>query len=124
VIDAGRVSDAEKFDWLAAADLLCLPSLGEIFPVAILEAWSAGTAVLVSDIPPLLELIDTVRAGRAAPRTPAAIAAALEAMLADPDELRAMGERGRAWWSANATPQAVACSHLALYRELLDGATR
>jgi glycosyltransferase involved in cell wall biosynthesis len=122
VIDAGRVSDAEKFDWLAAADLLCLPSLGEIFPVAILEAWSAGTPALVSDIPPLVELVDTVGAGRAAPRTPEAIAAAITAMLADGAELRAMGERGRVWWRANATPQAVAARHVELYTELLETA--
>jgi phosphatidylinositol alpha-1,6-mannosyltransferase len=44
VVDLGRVSDEEKCDWLAAADLLCLPSLGEIFPVSILEAWSVGDA--------------------------------------------------------------------------------
>jgi phosphatidylinositol alpha-1,6-mannosyltransferase len=121
VFDAGRVSDEEKNDWLAAADLLCLPSLGEIFPVAILEAWSAGTPALVSDIPPLVELVSTVDGGQAIARTPDATAAAIIRLLADPDELRAMGERGRRWWQAYATPSAVAAQHAQLYAELLSG---
>ena len=122
VIDAGRVSDEEKYDWLAAADLLCLPSLGEIFPVAILEAWSAGTPALVSDIPPLVELVSTVGGGRAAARNPEAVAAAILDLLAAPEELEAMGERGRAWWQAHATPAAVAEQHAALYAELVPPA--
>jgi phosphatidylinositol alpha-1,6-mannosyltransferase len=121
VIDAGRVSDEDKYDWLAAADLLCLPSLGEIFPVAILEAWSAGTPALVSEIPPLVELVTTVDAGRAAARSPEAMAAAILELLADPEELRAMGERGKSWWQAHATPQAVAKQHAELYAELVPG---
>jgi len=52
VLDAGRVSEGDKYDWLAAADLLCLPSLGETFGVVILEAWSVGTPAVVSDIRP------------------------------------------------------------------------
>jgi glycosyltransferase involved in cell wall biosynthesis len=119
VIDAGRVSDEDKYDWLAAADLLCLPSLGEIFPVAILEAWSAGTPALVSDIPPLVELVTSVGAGRAAARSPEATAAAILDLLADPEELSAMGERGRSWWHAHATPAAVARQHAELYAELV-----
>ena len=121
VVDAGRVSDAEKYDWLAAADLLCLPSLGEIFPIALVEAWSAGTPAVVSDIPPLVELVSTVGGGQAVARTPQAIASAIIGLLAKPAELRAMGERGRLWWQAHATPDAVAAQHAAVYSELLAG---
>jgi glycosyltransferase involved in cell wall biosynthesis len=120
VVDAGRVSDEDKHDWLAAADLLCLPSLGEIFPVAILEAWSVGTPALVSDIPPLIELVGTVGGGKAAPRTPEAIASAILDLLADPARLRAMGELGRRWWQAHATPSAVAAQHAEVYAELIS----
>jgi glycosyltransferase involved in cell wall biosynthesis len=123
VVDAGRVSDAEKNDWLAAADLLCLPSLGEIFPVAILEAWSAGTPALVSDIPPLIELVNKTGGGRAAPRTAEAMASAIVSLLADPPELSAMGERGRRWWHAHATPDAVAAQYSEVYAELVSAST-
>ena len=121
VVDAGRVSDEDKHDWLSAAALLCLPSLGEIFPVSILEAWSAGTPALVSDIPPLIELVNTVGGGQAAARTPDAMASAIVDLLAHPGELLAMGERGKRWWHAHATPGAVAAEHAAMYVELLSG---
>jgi glycosyltransferase involved in cell wall biosynthesis len=121
VIDTGRVSDEDKYDWLAAADLLCLPSLGEIFPVAILEAWSVGTPALVSDIPPLIELVNMAGGGQAAARTPEAMASAIVSLLADPAELHAMGGRGRQWWHSHATPSAVAAQHAELYAELISG---
>jgi glycosyltransferase involved in cell wall biosynthesis len=120
VVDAGRVSDQEKYDWLAAADLLCLPSLGEIFPVAILEAWSVGTPALVSDIPPLIELVNVAGGGITSARTPEAVARAIVDVLADAHELRALGERGRQWWHDHATPSAVAAQHAELYAELLS----
>jgi glycosyltransferase involved in cell wall biosynthesis len=120
VIDAGRVSDRDKYDWLAAADLLCLPSLGEIFPVAIVEAWSVGTPALVSDIPPLIELVSATGGGRAAARTPEAMALAIVGALSDPGELRAMGERGQNWWRGHATPSAVAAQHIGVYTELIS----
>ena len=121
VFDAGRVSDDDKYDWLAAADLLCLPSLGETFGVVILEAWSVGTPSLVSDIPALRELVDMVGGGQAEARTPDAMASAIVGLLADPVRLRAMGERGRRWWQAHATPSAVAAQHAQVYAELLSG---
>lgn len=121
VIDVGRVSDEEKYDWLAAADLLCLPSLGEIFPVAILEAWSVGTPALVSDIPPLIELVNKAGGGQAAARTPEAMASAIVSLLANPATPGAMGERGRRWWHAHATPSAVAAQHAEVYAELTSG---
>ena len=124
VIDAGRVSDQDKYDWLAAADLLCLPSLGEIFPVAILEAWSVGTPALVSAIPPLIELVTRVGGGQAAVRTPETMASAIVSMLANPAELVAMGARGRRWWQAHGTPGAVAGQYAGIYAEVMAGSRR
>src|SRR5437868_5711477 len=43
----GRISDAEKSDLLAAADVLVLPSHLESLGIVLLEAWQAGTPVLV-----------------------------------------------------------------------------
>jgi glycosyltransferase involved in cell wall biosynthesis len=44
----GRVEETEKWDALAAADLVVVPSPHESFSPAALEAWAAGKAVLVN----------------------------------------------------------------------------
>jgi len=47
----GRVDDAEKQRVLAAADVLCAPSLGgESFGMVLTEGFAAGTPVVASDI--------------------------------------------------------------------------
>jgi phosphatidylinositol alpha-mannosyltransferase len=48
----GKVSDEEKHQALARADVLCAPSLGgESFGMVLTEAFAAGTPVVASDIP-------------------------------------------------------------------------
>ncbi len=47
VYDLGFVSSADKHNAYAAASLLCQPSLHESFSIVIMEAWLAGTPVLV-----------------------------------------------------------------------------
>ena len=118
-VDAGEVGDAERGDWLAAADLLCLPSESEILPVSILEAWSTSTAVVASDIPPLRELVADTGGGLVAAREPRALADALLGALADPERLRALGERGRAVWRECYSVEAVASLHEAVYAEVV-----
>jgi glycosyltransferase involved in cell wall biosynthesis len=118
VVDAGMVSDEDRAAWLDAADLLCLPSESEIFPVSILEAWSVRTPVLTSAIPTLEELVDRSGGGVAAPRDPGGLAGALLDLLADPTRLRAMGEAGHRFWSAHHTVEAVASWHERLYEKL------
>jgi glycosyltransferase involved in cell wall biosynthesis len=118
ILDVGAVSDEERSAWLDAADLLCLPSAGEIFPVSILEAWSVGTPVLVSDVPTLKELVAKSHGGAAVSRTPSALADAIVSLLSDSERLRAMGEQGREFWAAQHTVSAVASWHEGLYAEL------
>ena len=47
VIDLGLLDLQEKYDAYAAADVLVQPSLMESFSIVIMEAWLAGTPVLV-----------------------------------------------------------------------------
>jgi glycosyltransferase involved in cell wall biosynthesis len=120
VIDAGPVDDAERAAWLDAADLLCLPSQAEVFPVSILEAWSAGTPVLTSDIPSLRELIAASGGGLAVPANAEALAAALNDLLADPGRLARLGQAGHDRWRDTYTPSVVASRHEQLYAQLLE----
>lgn len=90
----GRVSEDEKWAALAAADALVLPSHLESLGIVLLEAWQAGTPVLV----PAWNAVtagQTARSGGGATyATRDAFAAALASLLQDG---RARGEAGRAW---------------------------
>lgn len=122
ILDVGPVDDRERGDWLEAADLLCLPSQHEIFPVSVLEAWSTRTPVLVSDLPPLVELMQRSGGGRTVRRDPDALAAALVDLLGTPRELRRLGSAGHAFWRNGHTPDAVAACHERVYHEVLAAA--
>jgi glycosyltransferase involved in cell wall biosynthesis len=56
VIAAGIRTDVRRL--LLAADLMVAPSLREGLPGAVLEAVAAGTPVLASDIPPMIEVAE------------------------------------------------------------------
>ena len=119
LLDVGAVDDDEKAAWLDAADLLCLPSRGEIFPVSILEAWSVGTPVLVSDLPTLRELVGKAGSGEAVALDSGSLAEAMLKLIEDPRRLRELGEAGRLFWSESCTAQAVAKWHEQLYESLV-----
>ena len=120
VVDAGRVSDEERGAWLRAADVLVLPSDGEIFPVSILEAFSVGTPVITSDLETLTELVTTSGGGWTAPRDPAGLASVVASVLVDPAERAVRGRRGHAFWQRNHTNDAVVDEYERLYVELSE----
>jgi glycogen(starch) synthase len=96
---AGFLDDVETAQLLAAADLVVVPSLYEPFGLVALEAQLAGTPVAVSDTGGLAELVEPGRTGlRFAPENPAAIAAAVRQVMADPAAARR--------WAAAAQQQA------------------
>jgi glycosyltransferase involved in cell wall biosynthesis len=120
LLDIGAVDDKEKAAWLDAADLLCLPSRGEIFPGSILEAWSVGTPVLVSDLPTLRELVAKAGGGEAVPLDSMSLATAILELIEHPQRLRELGEAGRRFWSESCTVEAVAKWHEQLYGSLVN----
>ena len=117
-LDIGLVDEAERAAWLDAADLLCLPSANESFGLVVLEAWSVGTPVLGSDNASLVEVIEGAGGGAVVQRDPRAIADKISAMLADPEALRRLGERGRHRWQEQYTPAVVGGKLEALYERL------
>ena len=88
----GRLSNREKVQRMRAADVFCAPSLhGESFGVVLIEAMAACTAVVASDLP---GYANVARAGRDAllvpPGDPAALARALNSVLASPERASAL----------------------------------
>jgi len=84
---AGQVLGADRDRALAAADLVALPSVrledgrSEGLPVVALEAMAAGAAVIASSVGGLADLSAVTHV---APGDPAALAAAVDALLLDP----------------------------------------
>ncbi|MEX2247044.1 MAG: glycosyltransferase family 4 protein [Dehalococcoidia bacterium] len=92
----GRVSAKELAGWYRRAQILVSPSLYEGFGLPVAEAMASGTAVVASDAGALPELVVHGETGLVVPAAdPPALAAALEALLADGAGCRAMGAAGR-----------------------------
>jgi glycosyltransferase involved in cell wall biosynthesis len=84
---------------LAAADLFVLPSLSEGLPLALLEAMFAGCPIVATDVGQVRVALANGTAGiLVEPGDSAALAGALERLLADPAEARRLG--GIAAWHA------------------------
>lgn len=81
---------------LGRADVFCLSSRYEGMSVALLEAMAAGLPAVVTDVGAARELIGDTGAGLVVPpRSPAALASALRAMLDDPVARARQGELAR-----------------------------
>jgi glycosyltransferase involved in cell wall biosynthesis len=106
-------------DLLAAADVLAVASGVEGMPGAVLEAMALGVPVVAFDIPTVAEVVEPDRSGLLVPAgDPAALAAAIERVLADPDLAGRLGRRGREVFAVRFTLAASARGMAALYRRL------
>jgi glycosyltransferase involved in cell wall biosynthesis len=86
---AGAVDDVR--DWLAAADVVVLPSRWEGLSLTVLEAFAVGRPVVVSDVPGLAEMVAGGLGARVAPGDPVALAGAIALRLMNPAVARAEG---------------------------------
>lgn len=98
---------------LADADLLCVPSRSEAFPLVILEAMARGVPVAASGVCAVPEMLDFGKAGFVVePVTVAAWRNQLAAILADPDALPAVGQRGLERMQTHYTVEAMTDAYL------------
>jgi teichuronic acid biosynthesis glycosyltransferase TuaC len=89
--------------WMAAADLLVLPSWHEGTPNVIIEALASGRPVVASDTGGIPDLLDAPTLGeRFPPRDVPALTAALRRVLARPHDPAAIAARGAVSWGESA----------------------
>ena len=118
VVQVGTVSEPDMACWYAAADLLAFPSVKEGFGLAVLEAMSAGTPVVTSDLPVFREYLQDGRDALLVPvGNVTALSAAIAAVLLDAD-LRARLVHGGTALAQAFTWPASARRHLEVYAAL------
>jgi glycosyltransferase involved in cell wall biosynthesis len=130
---AGRVrrlgslapGSAELAGAFQAADVFALASRHEPFGIVVLEAWSAGLPVVVSEVGGLVDLVEPGRTGLRFPvGDAAACAAALGTVLADPARARGWGAAGRQLARERYAWPSVARATEAIYAQAEEHARR
>ncbi|MFI5776808.1 glycosyltransferase family 4 protein [Nocardia sp. NPDC051570] len=113
--DLGVVDEQTKYDALAAADVLCLPSSADVFPLVFLEAWACGRPVVSGDFAGAEQVVEHGVDGLIVTPRPAEIAKALVYLLSDNEIRRAMGRAGQARVRQDFTWDSVAAGVAAGY---------
>jgi glycosyltransferase involved in cell wall biosynthesis len=117
----GAIDPKDRNTLFAASDILALVSRGESCGCAAQEAMAAGVPVLVSERVGIAPEIQADGAGRVVPLNVAAMARALEEMLADPEKLANMGRAAAAAAKERYDTQNVAQEMARAYEDILTG---
>jgi glycosyltransferase involved in cell wall biosynthesis len=105
---------------ISSANLVVLPSYREGLPKVLLEAAAGGRAVVTTNVPGCRDAIEPGLTGLlVSVRDPEHLAAAIEQLLANPEDRKAMGVAGRCLAVNEFDIRAVVDKHLAIYRRLL-----
>jgi glycosyltransferase involved in cell wall biosynthesis len=86
----------DKFDLLQNHDIFVLPSYNENFGNAVIESLSVGTAVLIGENVGLVDYVIDNNLGWICHTDPASVSAAINAISAQPDELKRIKKDARA----------------------------
>jgi glycosyltransferase involved in cell wall biosynthesis len=117
VVFAGTRSDPGA--WLAAADVVALPSRWEGMSMVMLEAMATGRPVVASDVAGASEALGDEAGAVIPPEDPRELASALLKRLGNPALAEAEGRAGRRRAEASHSLDASARSIERIYREVL-----
>ena len=110
---------------LGEAAVVCLPSYREGCPKVLLEAAACGRPAVTTDVPGCRDVVRHGEGGLLVPaRDPAALAAALGRLLADPVERARSGRRARQRAEQQFGVEQVIAATLAIYGELAPAGAR
>ena len=118
----------QVLDAYADADLFVFCSMVECSPIVLFEAMAAGLPFVSADVGNAAEIAEWSGAGVVVESRrrddglvevdSAAVARAVDDLLADPDRRRAMGESGRAAWRERFTWDAIAARYEDVYERV------
>lgn len=114
----GYLGGSDKACALQACELLAVPSRQEAMSIVALEAGACGKPVLLTDQCGF-DQVEQVRGGRVVSAASIAIEKALLEMIANPDELAAMGARLKAFVMREFTWDQSARRYRALFERIL-----
>jgi hypothetical protein len=87
----------DQHPWMAATDVVLVPSHEETFSLVCLEALLHGKPLVATRVGGIVEFVENgVNALTVPPHDPRALASALETLIRDPDLARRLAETGRA----------------------------
>lgn len=118
----GPLDEAELGRWLSARPLFVSAALYEPFGRAVLDAASAGCALILADIPAFRELWEEV-AIFVDPRDESGLTRAIGDLVGDDFERAVLGRAAKER-AARYTPDAMAAQMASLYRSLLPAVRR
>jgi glycosyltransferase involved in cell wall biosynthesis len=117
----GKIPTASLNALYRKTEVVVLPSLYEGFGLPAAEAMACETPVMASNVGALPEVVGGEGSGiLVPPRDPGALAAAIQKILADPEERIRMGQMGRRRVEELFTWEKVAERTVNVYRELIE----
>jgi starch synthase len=115
----GMLPKTHVIQLLSHAAVFACPSLYEPLGIVNLEAMACGAPVVASRVGGIPEVVLDGQTGLLVPPDdPAALAAGINSLLADPPRAKDMGQRGRRWVTAEFSWAAIAAQTADLYRTL------
>jgi glycosyltransferase involved in cell wall biosynthesis len=107
VLPVGMLTEADRWDALAGAAAVVVPSFHESLSLLALEAWAVGRPVLANAASPVLAGQVARSGGGIAYHGAEELAGAAARLLADPLSAAALGTAGQAWVAATYRWEAV-----------------
>jgi D-inositol-3-phosphate glycosyltransferase len=119
VVLAGAVRHEDLPAWYRSADVVVVAPWYEPFGIVPLEAMACGRAVVATSVGGLIDtVVEDVTGVHVPPRDPAALAAAVGALLADPERRERYGAAGRRRAATRYTWRRIAAETVRVYERL------